>query len=124
MKYDIMKTVAFSGIILLLLDAIYLYAIKKMFETQITSIQREPMRVRAFGAVVCYILLIGGLYHFILKTHRPIWDAFFFGIVIYGVYESTNYALFKQWKWEIMFMDTLWGGILMALTTFAVYFVL
>jgi uncharacterized membrane protein len=115
------KTIAVTGIVLLLLDSIYLRAIKNMFELQIAAVQRVALQFRLLGAVICYIFLIGGLYYFILRTHRPIQDAFLLGLVIYGVYETTNYALLKQWKWEIMAIDTLWGGILFALTTFVVY---
>jgi uncharacterized membrane protein len=94
---------------------------RDMFEIQIAAVQRVALQFRPLGAVICYILLITGLYYFILRTRRPISDAFFLGIVIYGVYESTTYALLKQWKIKTMIMDTLWGGILFALTTGIVY---
>jgi len=103
------------------LDAIYLTATQKIMTNQITAIQHAPVQFRILGAVVCYICLIGGLYYFILREHRSIFGAFLFGIVIYGVYESTNYAILKRWKWEIMVMDTIWGGVLMALTAGGVY---
>ena len=103
------------------LDAIYLTATQKIMTNQITAIQHAPVQFRIIGAVVCYICLIGGLYYFILREHRSIFSAFLFGIVIYGVYESTNYAILKRWKWEIMVMDTIWGGVLMALTAGGVY---
>jgi uncharacterized membrane protein len=44
-------------------------------------------------------------------------DAFIFGVVIYGVYETTNYALFNKWRMTAVILDTLWGGSLFALTT-------
>lgn len=117
----IVKTLVLSGVVLLSLDAIYLSAIKNMFEIQIAAVQRVALQFRLFGAIMCYVLLIGGLYYFILRTRRPISDAFFLGILIYGVYESTTYALLKNWKWETVAIDTLWGGILFALTTAIVY---
>ena len=120
-RASMLKTLLVSGIVLLLLDSIYLRAIKNMFELQIASVQRVSLQFRPLGAIICYILLIAGLYYFILRARRPIQDAFLLGLVIYGVYESTNYALLKQWKWHIMAIDTLWGGILMATTTFIVY---
>jgi uncharacterized membrane protein len=58
-----------------------------------------------------------------VRTRRPIADAFFLGILIYGVYESTTYAILKQWKLKTLIIDTLWGGILFALTTGIVYLV-
>jgi uncharacterized membrane protein len=115
------KTVGLATIIILVLDAIYLTSTSAILVPQITKIQNAPVQFRLLGAILCYICLVGGIYYFILREHRPIFDAFLLGIVIYGVYEFTNYAILKQWKWEIVVMDTLWGGILMALTTFFVY---
>lgn len=117
----IVKTILLTGAVLLALDAIFLTAIKDMFEIQIAAVQRVALQFRLFGAIMCYILLIAGLYYFILRTRRPVLDAFFLGILIYGVYESTSYALLKQWKLKTLIIDTLWGGILFALTTAIVY---
>ena len=119
----LIKTLILTGLVMLGLDAIYLSAMRDMFEIQIAAVQRVALQFRPLGAVICYILLITGLYYFILQDRRPISDAFFLGIVIYGVYESTTYALLKQWKIKTMIMDTLWGGILFALTTGIVYWV-
>ena len=119
----LIKTLILTGIVLLSLDAIYLSAMKNMFEIQIVAVQRVALQFRPLGAIICYPLLIAGLYYFILQDRRPISDAFFLGILIYGVYESTTYAILKQWKIKTMIMDTLWGGILFALTTGIVYWV-
>jgi len=115
------KTILLTTVIMLVLDAIYLTATSKIMIPQIMKIQNAPVQFRILGAILCYICLVGGLYYFILREHRPIFDAFLLGIVIYGVYEFTNYAILKRWKWEIVVMDTIWGGILMALTTWVVY---
>jgi len=122
--YTIMKIVNnffIPGVILLILDAIYISMIKDEFELQIASIQRVSMQIRPLGAIVCYFLLITGLWYFILRERRSIIEAFFFGIVIYGVYESTSYATLKNWSSKIFIMDTLWGGVLMGLTTYLTY---
>jgi uncharacterized membrane protein len=92
-----------------------------MFENQIIEIQRVALNVKISGAVACYAFLIFGLYYFILRRHRSVLDAFLLGIVIYGVYETTSYALLKKWKLSIVLMDTLWGGVLFGLTTALVY---
>lgn len=31
------------------------------------------------------------------------------GLVVYGVFNLTNFAIFKEWKFEIVIMDTIWG---------------
>jgi uncharacterized membrane protein len=118
---NITKQFVFPAIIFVLLDFIYLSANRSAFENQIITIQRVALKVKIWPAVICYILLILGLYYFILRTHRSIMEAFLFGVVIYGVYESTSYALLKKWDLSLAVMDTLWGGVIMALTTAIVY---
>ena len=62
--------------------------------------------------------------YFIISRNLPVLDAFLFGFVIYGVYDSTNYAMLKKWSPYLAIMDALWGGTLMALTTLITYSVL
>lgn len=115
------KTIALSAVLLLILDGTYLFSIQKLFQQQILDIQKTPITIRFESAVACYILLIGGLNYFILRGNRSPWDAFLLGLLIYGVYETTSYALFSKWSLQIALMDTLWGGVLLSLTTWLVY---
>jgi uncharacterized membrane protein len=117
----IFKKIVLPAIILLTLDFIYISANLSTFENQVIEIQRVALKLRIWPAIICYIFLIFGLYYFILRTNRPVFEAFLFGLVIYGVYETTNYAMLKKWKLNIAIMDTLWGGALMAITTAIVY---
>jgi len=95
-----------------------------MFARLFRSIQGSDMQVRVVSAVACYVLLIFGLYYFIVSRRRPVFEAFLLGLVIYGVYETTNYATFKKWTPLMMGLDTIWGGTLLALTTWVTYKVL
>lgn len=110
-----------SAILLVVLDSIYLNLIKSFFTKQIQIIQGDPVTVNMVGLVLCYIFLITGLNYFIITPNRPVNDAFLLGLIIYGVYETTNYALFKKWSILTVIIDTLWGGILFALTTYLTY---
>jgi uncharacterized membrane protein len=108
----------FSAIVFVVLDFLYLNLIKGYFETQIVKVQGEKMTVNFLGVAICYILLIIGLNYFIIEPKKSVYDAFLLGIVIYGVYETTNYSLFKKWSILTVLIDTLWGGVLFASTTF------
>ena len=110
-----------STIILLVLDFIYISINKTAFENQVADIQRVALKVNIVGAILCYLFLIGGLYYFILMKKQSVFDAFLFGLVIYGVYETTTYAMFKKWSPYLATMDTLWGGVLFATTTYLTY---
>ena len=109
-----------SAIIFISLDFIYLQSIKDYFQKQVQSVQGSAMQVNYLGAALCYVFLIVGINYFIIKPNRSVTDAFLLGLVIYGVYETTNYALFKNWSIITVIIDTLWGGILFALTTYIV----
>ena len=109
-----------SAIIFISLDFIYLNVMKGYFNNQIKSVQGSAPKMNYLGAAICYILLIIGINYFIIKPHKSVSDAFLLGIVIYGVYETTNYALLKDWSIITVIIDTLWGGLLFASTTYIV----
>ena len=111
------RTLLISGIVFVIIDFIYLNLIKDYFGNQIKVIQGSPMKINYLATIICYIILILGLNYFIIKPNLSILDAFLLGIVIYGVFETTNMSLFSKWSWTTVFIDTLWGGILFALTT-------
>lgn len=106
-----------SAIIFVVLDSIYLNLIKDYYSRQVQAVQGSPLKINFLGAIICYIFLIFGLNYFIIKDKRSIQDAFLFGLVIYSVFETTNLALFSKWSWMTVMIDSLWGGVLFALTT-------
>ncbi len=109
-----------SAIVLISMDYVYLNLIKSLFDKQIKSVQGSPLKINFLGAAICYIFLIIGINYFIIKPRKSISDAFLLGLVIYGVYETTNYSLFTNWSIITVIIDTLWGGILFASTTYIV----
>ena len=106
-----------SAIIFVTIDFFYLNLIKDFFGKQVQSVQGSQLKINYLGAVICYVFLIFGLNYFIIKPNRSIQDAFLFGLIIYSVFETTNLALFSKWSWLTVIIDSLWGGILFALTT-------
>ena len=109
-----------SAIVMISLDFVYLSMIKDYFNNQVKMVQGSPVKINFLGAAICYIFLIVGINYFIIKPRKSVSDAFLLGIVIYGVYETTNYALFSNWSIFTVFIDTLWGGVLFASTTYVV----
>lgn len=109
-----------SAIVFITLDSIYLNYMKGHFEKQVQNVQGSALKINFMGAALCYLFLIIGLNYFIIKPRKSVEEAFLLGIVIYGVFETTNYALFNNWSIITLFMDTLWGGTLFAATTFII----
>ena len=114
MILDIVKI----GIIMLMLDGIYLSMIKNHFARQIQLIQGKPMKVIILPMVITYIILIFGLYYFIIKQRKSVMDAALLGFVIYGVYEFTNKTIIAEWTYFTAIVDVIWGTILFGLTTY------
>ena len=115
-------TILLSAILMLVLDAIYLNVMKEPFSSMVVSIQHVVMKVKMLPALLCYLLLIFGLNYFILDKKRSVFDAFLLGLVIYGVFDSTNMVIFKKYKWHIGLIDALWGGVLFASVTAILYY--
>jgi uncharacterized membrane protein len=109
-----------SAILLVSIDFVYLRMIQGYFTRQIETVQKSPLKINYLGAAICYILLITALHYFIIQPKKSVSDAFLLGILIYGVYETTNYALFTHWSIFTVIIDTLWGGLLFASTTYLV----
>ena len=118
-----LKQIAITAVTMLILDFIYLGTFSGFFNNLVKSIQGTKIKFNALGAILCYILLIGGLNYFIIDQRKSILDAFILGIVIYGVYETTNLAIFDKWNIKAVALDTMWGGILFAITTKVVFLV-
>jgi len=117
--------IIYIAIIMLVIDSIYLTLIKGFFNKQIKTIQGSDIKLNYLGAAICYPIMIFGLYYFIIKNkknyknnYQIVRDAVIFGWIIYGVYESTNLAVFKKWDLKTVLVDGIWGGILFGLTTY------
>jgi uncharacterized membrane protein len=108
------------GIIILLLDFLYMQIIYKKFNNLIVSVQKSDIKLNTTGAILCYSLIIFMLYYFIIKENKPVLDAFILGFCTYGIYETTNLSLLNNWDYNIALIDTIWGGILYALTTYII----
>lgn len=106
--------------IMLLLDSVYLYFTKSIFGELVAKIQRTAMQLRIEGAIIVYLLLAIGLYYFIVKPGLSAWEAGLLGLVIYGTFDFTNYAMLKNYDLKTAIMDTVWGSLLFALTTLIV----
>ena len=116
-----MKLYIISSIILLLLDAIYLNQISPYFNSMIKEVQGSKISMNMTGVVLSYLFLIFGLNYFIIKNKRDVVEATLLGMVIYGVYDSTNIALIDKWSLKLGAIDTIWGGVLFGLTTHLTY---
>jgi len=127
------------SVIILALDAVFLTLAKDIFARQVMLVQGTAMKVNIPSAAVCYVLIVLGLYYFVLRhiivpnassaaaaiqTMRigdGVKAAFFLGILVYGVYETTTLAILRNWSPMTALIDTTWGGTLFALSAYIFY---
>ena len=133
------KDLIVLAVIILALDAVFLYLAKDIFSRQVMVVQGTAMKVNIPSAAICYFLIVVGLYYFVLRhmivpnatsaaaavqTMRfsdGIKAAFFLGILVYGVYETTTLAILRNWSPVTAIIDTTWGGTLFALSAYLFY---
>ena len=112
------KNIILLAIILILVDAIFLYLVSNTFKSIVNKIQGSPLKIKLLPAIVCYIILIFSLYYFIILKKGSYIDSFLLGFVIYGIYETTNMAIFKDWNYKAGLIDMAWGGFLFLITSY------
>ena len=108
-------------LVMMVLDALYLFSTKAFYNKQIRQVQGSDIKIKIVPTLCIYLILIFGLYYFILKEKKPVSDAIILGFIIYSVFELTNMAIFDNWNIGSVLLDTSWGAILFGLTTFVSY---
>ncbi|GAB4223007.1 MAG: DUF2177 family protein [Gammaproteobacteria bacterium] len=74
------------------------------------------------AAILVYILFALGIILFVVKQtdgtmlNGLLWGGLL-GLVIYGIYDLTNYAVFANWPLNIIIIDIIWGTILCGVTS-------
>jgi uncharacterized membrane protein len=114
----------FTGI-----DAIWLMLIMKdHFNELIMKIQHAPMEPNITAAILCYIVLVGGLYYFVMirikrfNVLEILLLAAPYGMAVYGTYDFTTAAVLKDWDLGTAFMDLAWGAFLCSATSLGVLY--
>lgn len=116
---------------LILLDALWITVLMKSFyATQLGGIgMAQP--VRLWAGVLVWFLIAAGVVLFILPlakgniAHAALYGALF-GLILYGVYDLTNYAFIAKWPLKLVVVDMAWGtflcGAVSAITQWATTF--
>jgi len=110
-----------TAVVLLAIDAIYLKFIGGPFYSlAVKKIQGSEIKFRMYSAFIVYIILITGLYYFVIGPNKTVKEGAFFGLAVYGVFDFTNHAILDNYSLPLAMMDTIWGMILCGTTTFII----
>ena len=113
------KLLIILSIVLITLDFVWLSYFSKIIGPMIANIQNSPLKLNYIGAILAYIIMIIGYYFLVYENEVPnYFKAGILGLVMFGVYDFTNYATFNKWDIKILSMDISWGIVLSLLTVF------
>lgn len=119
-----LKMLILTGIIISIIDILFItYIFSHEYKPLIKSVQKATLEVNYISALMTYLIMICGLYYFIIKDRRSILDAVILGMFVYGVFAWTNYSLLKNWSFRVAIIDTVWGGVLFGLTTMSLQYI-
>lgn len=108
-------------LLFMVIDAVWLGLIMKDdYQSAVYNVQRSPLEIRWLPAVVTYLLMAIALEYFVLgvteNKETPRWlRGAVLGLIIYGIFNGTNNAIFKGWDIGIAIKDTMWGTIVFAI---------
>ena len=91
----------------------------------LARVSNGALKPELWAAGIVYILIPLGIVLFALprvSQDNPAFTAllwgFIYGVVLYGVYDMTNYALVSKWSLRMSIVDILWGGTINSLVTY------
>lgn len=120
METQAVRQLATIATVMVVMDAAWLTYLTPTFRKMIAAIQGVPMQIRWFPASLVYILMIAGLWWFVVRPATD-WRAAAangaaLGAVVYGVYDLTNYSTIAKYSPAVAAMDIVWGSFLFATT--------
>ena len=125
-----LKLIGVSFITIIVLDYVWLGLIMNKFYVEnlgtIARIQEGKIQPVYWAAAIVYVLLAVGIVYFVLPKVGPgtsFLNVFLagalMGLIIYGVYDMTNYATLKDFPVNLAFADMAWGATVTGLATIA-----
>ena len=120
-------------VLLMVVDAPYLYTNSKMYEKKTIAISGKSFTKRYYSAVIVYLALALGIVFLALPRMRKnslknrATDAILyggvFGLASYATFDFTMHFMFENWDLGVSIMDSVWGGILCSIVAFVASYV-
>lgn len=134
-KHNIYFAVILAIFALLILDFIYLASVSVFYKKSITNIQGgEEMKINVWSAIACYVIMVIGLVFIVItqlsrygtlrslshvnKIKYALRFGGVVGFVIYGVFNTTNLAVFQRYSVPLAVIDIIWGSLLYTIATY------
>ncbi len=123
------RMAAIGAVSFMVLDGIWLGVLMKNFYRQqlapIVRLADGGIAPNWLAAFVVYALLGLGIALFVMPRASTALQAAaygaLFGLVVYGVYDFTNYSILRQWPFVLTLADVAWGAVATAAAASAVW---
>ena len=118
MDVNAVKLVLIMGVLMLLVDMVWLTIRQPYHNALFSAVQKSPLKMRLAPAIGVYILLPAIVYLAAVKdassAHNALVRGAITGFLLYGFYDLTNYATLTGWTLHMTLTDTLWGTFVCA----------
>jgi len=124
-----MKELFIAFILFFIIDLPYLILIVgDYYSNLIKNIQKTKFEVKPLGALLAYIIMSIAVKYLVLDRSKSVNDVIYNGfltaLVGYGLFDFTNYAIFKNWTLIASIKDLIWGVILFTSVSYLTYKIL
>lgn len=122
------------SIVLMVLDVVWIALNLTTYSSVIQKVQKSPVSLRNEHAFIAYLIILFSVIYVAIpfttqnikrgdnSIENKLLKSFMYGgavgFSIYGIYNFTSLAIYKDLDSSIGIMDTLWGTTLYTLTTF------
>jgi uncharacterized membrane protein len=134
-RYNIYLSLLLAVFTLLILDFVYIASVSIFYKKSVKHIQGgDDMRLNIYSGILCYVIMIIGLVFitftqlsrygslrslsYLNKLQYALRFGGILGFVIYGVFNTTNMAIFKRYSIPLAIIDIIWGTILYTIATY------
>lgn len=112
-------------VVYILVDMIWIVGSNKLHNKMIEDVQGSKLVVDNIAASM-YYLMAPLAYIFIIKPLSKnktdvVKNAMLVGLLMYGTFDLTNKALFKNYTWKYAISDMVWGMVSMTVTSSIVF---
>ena len=112
-------------IILVIIDSIWVLGANKLHSSVVKRVQKSDLSVDLIAALMFYLLVPLAYIFLILPLSKNETDAFKYGILLgalmYGTFDLTNKAIFKDYPWSYTVADMTWGALCIGVVSFITY---
>lgn len=134
-KHSMLFAVILAIFTLLVLDFVYVASVSLFYKKSIKHIQGgNDLQLRIVPAILCYAIMVIGLVFIILtqlsrygslrslsyknKLKYALRFGGVLGFVVYGVFNTTNLAMFQRYSIPLAVIDIIWGTLLYTIATY------